>query len=87
MSVKSKRQMSLLKNRRSYLRWSRSANSFHSIRYGWDTYRDRAESFMPESFPCWGYTVVSSWGDEEEEPRFLYPADLREMLAAAREAA
>jgi len=62
----------LLKNERAYRRWARE----------WDTYNDRWNVAVPRSYPCYGYTVVRSYGYEEEAPEYLYPRDVRRMLDA-----
>ena len=71
--------MKLLKTQLAYRRWSTG-------RDGWDTYGDRWENRAPTLYPCWAYTVVSDWGMEELEPRYLYAADVALMLNDLRKA-
>lgn len=34
----------------------------------------------PDSFPCYGYTVVGSYNYEEEAARYLFPEDVARMV-------
>lgn len=65
--------MKLLTNERQYRRWATGKD-------GWDTYKTRWRNMAPTQYPAYAYTIVSDWGMEETEPRYLYLSDVCEMV-------
>lgn len=59
--------MKLLKNRRAWLKWKR------------EEIGSQDDVQEPTSFPCYAYATVRSYGYEEQNEHYLYPADITEM--------
>lgn len=77
----------LLKSHRSYLRWY--ADTIQSRPFDYEDgehaanmreWRERADAYGPESYPCIAFASVADWGMEECDPHFVYPADAQPLL-------
>ncbi len=62
--------MTFLKNKTAYKKWAKEI----------DGGQPQAPIDPPAKFPCFGYTVVHSFGYEEESARYLYAEDVAEMF-------
>lgn len=62
--------MNLIKNKRAWKKWVKDS--------GLQFQEGVTE---PTSYPCYGYTVVQSFGYEELAELYLYPNDIEEMLS------
>lgn len=62
--------MTLLKNATAWKKWVKRLN---------DSQPQAPIAEKPAEYPCFVYTVVSSFGYEEEGVEFLYSGDLRKM--------
>jgi hypothetical protein len=67
--------MKILKNERAYMRWATGRDGFASHD------PQRARQYKPTTYPCVVYTIVSDWGVQEEQPVYLRPDDVRNILA------
>lgn len=61
--------MRILRNRRAFRRWAA----------GVERGQPQCPLSEPERYPCFGYLTVLSFGMEEEQARYLYPAQIRAM--------
>lgn len=64
-----------MKYLKSHLAWPRWCSSVFG----------RQEVDEPKEYPCYVYTVVASWGMQEEQPVYVYRRDLEKMLKAIEE--
>lgn len=77
-------KLEFLKNRRSFLRWIETVASCTTRDYSrWEGGRKPPLEVTvpePEEYPCWAFSVVASFGYEEERPVYVYRRDLQRML-------
>ena len=67
--------MKLLKTRVGWRRWM--------LAHVAGTYASTLDQYEePKEYPCYAYAVVQSFGYEEEQPRYLYRADLPKLAKA-----
>lgn len=71
--------MKLLTNESQFFHWMERNCA------GWgDATVQSMRAYQPTAYPCYAYAVLSSLGDNIEEPRYLYESDCEMMLGEIR---